>query len=181
MFSYAKDVSLMAQDIIKNYCGNFNTAVDCTLGNGHDTEFLSKYFNKVYSFDIQEIAIRNFEKNKPTNVVLIHDSHEEIEKYIENEHIDCFMYNLGFLPGGNKEITTKANSSLNSIKSSLKKLSNNGIITICLYIGHEEGKKEAESLLPFLKFLDKSKYAVVVHKVINRNSISPSLIVIEKK
>lgn len=181
MFSYAKDVSLMAQDIIKNYCENLNIAVDCTLGNGHDTDFLSKYFNKVYSFDIQEVAIKNYENNKPSNVILVHDSHEEIEKYIGNEAIDCFMYNLGFLPGGNKDITTKANSSLYSIKCALKNLKNKGIITICLYIGHEEGKKEADILMPFFKFLDKSKYAVVIHKVINRNNISPSLIVIEKK
>lgn len=181
MFLYAKDVSLMAQDIIKNYCGSFKNAVDCTLGNGYDTDFLSKKFIKVYSFDIQEIAIKNYEKRKPLNAILIHDSHENIEKYIEEESVDCFMYNLGFLPGGDKQITTKAESSLNSIKFALESLTSKGIITICLYVGHKEGKKEEEILLPFLKSLDKFKYAVVMHSVINRNSIAPSLIVIEKK
>ena len=41
-------------------------AVDFTMGNGHDTEFLSKTVGekgKVYAFDIQEAAVNSTREN----------------------------------------------------------------------------------------------------------------------
>ncbi|CAM2933174.1 class I SAM-dependent methyltransferase [Hathewaya histolytica] len=181
MFLYAKDVSLMAQDIIKNYCTNFNVAVDCTLGNGYDTDFLCKTFKTVYSFDIQKSAIDNYKNKNISNVILIEDSHSKIKEYLGHIKADCFMYNLGFLPGGDKTITTKAEFSLESIKQALGNLNSKGIISICLYIGHKAGKQEEEILLPFLQSLDKSKYAITLHTFLNRSESAPLLIVIEKK
>ena len=42
--------------IIKKNKGEI--AIDATCGNGHDTIFLSEHFKHVYSFDIQELAIK---------------------------------------------------------------------------------------------------------------------------
>ena len=50
------------------------------------------------------------------------------------------MYNLGFLPGGNKEITTLAKTTMKSIEDGLELLDSNGIMTIAVYRGHAEGK-----------------------------------------
>ena len=41
-----------------------------------------------------------------------------------------------------KEITTKYNTSLESIKVGLDLLNPGGIMTICIYSGHDEGKRE---------------------------------------
>ncbi|WP_035290351.1 class I SAM-dependent methyltransferase [Clostridium sp. KNHs214] len=180
MFKYGNNISQLAQDIIKNYCSNFNVAVDATLGNGHDTDFLSSIFHKVYSFDIQDCVVENYKNRGLNNVMTIKSSHEYIHKYVK-ENVDCVMYNLGYLPGGDKSITTKASSTLDSIISSLKLLNCGGIITLCIYWGHQEGKEEKESILNFVEKLSKKEFSVIMHSYLNRSNDPPILLVIEKK
>lgn len=180
MFKYVSDVSKLSHYIVKNFSYKFNIAVDATLGNGYDTDFLSDNFLKVYSFDIQKCAIDAYKNKNIDNVILVNHSHEDFSKYI-NEKVDCIMYNLGFLPGGDKNITTKCESTLMSLESSLGILDKGGLITIALYRGHEEGKKEENVVLSFAQNLPKDKFGVMLHSFINRNNIAPFLIVIEKK
>lgn len=180
MFKYVSDISEISHYIINEFLQNKNIAVDATLGNGHDTDFLYKNFNEVYSFDIQKSACENYLKKNVSNVNVINDSHHMLKKYID-KNVDCIMYNLGFLPGGDKSITTMSDTSIASIKSGLNMLNSGGIMTICLYRGHEEGKKEEAVIIPYLKNIDKSKYGVMYHSFLNRNDNAPILIVIEKK
>lgn len=180
MFKYITNVSNLSHHIIKNFCNNFNIAVDATLGNGHDTDFLSNNFNKVYSFDIQLNAVETYKKKSKENTILINDSHENFNVYINGE-IDCLVYNLGFLPGGNKSLTTKASSTITSLSCGLSKLKKGGLVTIAVYKGHEEGKKEEAEIMNFAKNLPKDKYAVMLHSFVNRDINAPVLVVIEKK
>ena len=80
--------------------------LDMTFGNGNDSyKMLS--INKsiqVYGFDIQKICIDNAKKTN--NLKVINDSHLNFEKYT-NEKIDFAVFNLGYLPGGDKNITTE--------------------------------------------------------------------------
>jgi hypothetical protein len=178
MFKYVNDISKLAQDIVKNYSSNFNVAVDATLGNGFDTDFLVQYYDKVYSFDIQSCAIDNYREECSKKVTLINDSHEFLNKYIDHK-VDCVMYNLGYLPGGDKNITTEVQSTIDSIKTALELLNSNGIITVCIY-AHNEGQKERERLLEFATELPKKYYGVMLHSFMNRNN-APELLIIEKK
>lgn len=180
MFKYVENVTEIAQRIIKNYCSNLEIAVDCTLGNGFDSDFLKDKFYKVYSFDIQKEATDKYKAFNYSNVEVINDSHENILNYI-NEPIDCAMYNLGYLPGGDKTLTTTGESTIKSIEYTLSLLKNEGVITICLYPGHEEGRNESNKVKDYLSNLDKSKYAVMEHRCINRSFTAPFLIIIEKK
>jgi 16S rRNA C1402 N4-methylase RsmH len=180
LFKYVSDVSSLSQYIIKNYSIDNNVAIDGTLGNGHDTDFLSSIFNKVYSFDVQDIAIEKYSEKKKENVILIKDCHSKLKEYVK-ENVDAVMYNLGFLPGGDKSITTEVSTTLTSIESSIEILKPGGIITIADYIGHEEGKKEKNEVLKYVSNLPKDKYGVMLHKVLNRSEKAPQLIVIEKK
>ena len=50
MFKYVSDVSLLSHNIIKEYITTKDIAVDATLGNGYDCDFLSNNFKKVYAF-----------------------------------------------------------------------------------------------------------------------------------
>lgn len=179
MFKYVGDISQIAQDIIFKYCYKFEIAIDATLGNGHDTDFLSSNFNKVYSFDIQKESVENYSIRKKDNVFLINESHEHLGKYI-NYKVDCVMFNLGFLPGGDKTITTMTDSTVKSIKSSLELLSPGGIVSIAIYSGHEEGKREKEGILNLLHQLPKNKYGVLLHTFLNRNEDAPLLAIVEK-
>ncbi|WP_040211812.1 tRNA (mnm(5)s(2)U34)-methyltransferase [Clostridium polynesiense] len=182
MFNYVGDISELSHHIIRNFCMNKNYAVDATLGNGYDTVFLYSLFKKITAFDIQQEAIESFKSNYGNNdtVDLICDSHSNIDKYIK-EKADCIMYNLGYWPGGNKDITTMAYSTLESLKKALILLNSGGIISIAMYVGHNEGEKEEAFIMDFVENLPKNIYGVMLHKYLNRSKISPRLIIIEKK
>lgn len=180
MFNYLSSITELAHHIVKCYSKEFNVAVDATLGNGGDCDFLSSCFNRVYAFDIQSIAIEQYERNKLENVILINDSHSNMESYIKEE-VDIVMFNLGFLPGGDKGITTMAESSLEAIDQSLKLLRCGGMVLIAVYVGHEEGAKESESIIEYVKKLPRDRFGVMLHKVLNRSEKAPYLLVVEKK
>ncbi|MGL5379721.1 tRNA (mnm(5)s(2)U34)-methyltransferase [Clostridium sp.] len=180
MYKYVADISDISHYIINNFLENKDKAIDCTLGNGFDTDFLSENFNEVISFDIQKIACDNYILKNKENVRVINDSHHKLGVYIEGT-VDCIMYNLGFLPGGDKEITTLHQTSLESIKQGLEILNSGGIMSICIYKGHNEGKKEESCILEYLKELPKNKFGVMSHNYLNRVDTAPSLVIIEKK
>jgi len=180
MFKYVNDISELAQQIIERYNSEFKLAVDCTLGNGHDCDFLRKRFEKVYAFDIQDEAIERYKDFKYDNVECICDSHENIKNYVY-ENIDAAMFNLGYLPGGDKAITTQYESSIKALEATMSLLNEGGIITLAIYHGHNEGKIEKEKILRYLKDLDSKSFGVMLHTLYNRSEIAPLLIVIEKK
>jgi hypothetical protein len=179
MFRYVANISDLAHHIANCFCTNFMIAVDATLGNGYDTDYLSSKFNQVYSFDIQKNTIDNYKLKAIDNVVLINDSHEHLDKYILNK-VDFIIYNLGFLPGGDKSITTKSDSTIKSLHSALRILVSGGIICICVYSGHLEGREEKSAIEEFVCNLEKSEYGVMRHTIMNRTT-APELIVIEKR
>ena len=181
MFKYVSDVSNIYHNIITSFIENKNIAIDATLGNGHDCDFLSEIFKKVYAFDIQKEAVDSYRLKNKKNVQVILDSHENFKKYINEEDVECIVYNLGYLPGNNKEVTTLKESTLKSIKLGLELLGSNGLMIIALYSGHEEGKMEKEAVLDFTSKLPKNKYGVLHTEFINRAKMAPSLVVIEKK
>ena len=180
MFKYVGNISDLSHHIIKDFVSNKEIAIDATLGNGYDSDFLSEIFTKVYSFDIQEDACNRYKSKNIHNVEVINDSHHLFKNYI-NENVDCIMYNLGFLPGGNKEITTLHTTSLESIQVGLDILNSGGIMSICIYRGHNEGKIEETCILEFLRKLPKNKFGVMSHSYLNRQEISPLMVIIEKK
>lgn len=181
MFKYVGDISNLSHYIINNFCMNKGLAVDATLGNGHDTNFLKDIFEAVISMDIQPEAIERYkEEGDNSKVKLICDSHANIDKYVTG-NLDCVMYNLGYWPGGDKNVTTLADSSLESLKKSLELLNPGGIIAIAIYVGHSEGVKEENFIMNYVETLPKEKYGVMLHKYLNRALVSPRLIIIEKK
>ena len=60
------------------------------------------------------------------------------------------LFNLGYLPCGDKSITTNHESTLKAVINSLDMLDNNGLILIVFY-PHPEGKFEAQVVLDYLK------------------------------
>ena len=56
------------------------------------------------------------------------------------------VYNLGYLPGGDKSITTEVKSTLASVKRALTWIRDGGVISISCYIGHKQGSIETIAL-----------------------------------
>lgn len=181
MFKYVSDISDLSHSIIENHLEKKIIAIDATLGNGYDTDFLCERFEKVYSFDVQEEACLNYKLKNRKNVSVVNDSHHKFDEYVIEDKVNCIMYNLGFLPGSNKEITTLAKTTMKSIEVGLELLDSNGIMTIAIYRGHSEGKNEENFIMEYVRNLPKNIYGVMLHEYLNRAKSAPLLIVIEKK
>lgn len=164
-----------------------DSVIDATAGNGSDTLFLADRVGtegKVYAFDLQDKALQiTADKLQKAGfnerVQLIHSGHERIAAFTF-EKVSVVMYNLGYLPGGNKEITTKSSTSIESLKQALKLLKNDGLITIVLYPGHEEGDLENKKILRYTADLASSECLVYHLRVANRSGNPPELLVIKK-
>lgn len=182
------------------------TVIDGTCGNGHDTLALAKmlwpsgYLEgssfKLYGFDIQKDAIDNTFDNlcqggfgqalESGSIKLVHDSHENIKMHLpgggmHSYNVDIAVFNLGYLPGGNKEITTNVSSTLDAIASLLEILNKDGLISITMYSGHEAGAKEKAELLAFAQKLDSRIYHVSYISMINQQKNPPEILLITKK
>lgn len=119
---------------------NKKVAIDATCGNGHDTLFLKDYFDKVYAFDIQELAIKRCKKKfiDINNITLIHDNFININKHV-SESVDCILYNLGFLPGSDHKVKTNYQEVIESLNNVYPLLNKSGKIIIVSYTKHDEG------------------------------------------
>ena len=95
-------------------------AIDATAGNGHDTHFLSEHVGpagEVYAIDLQksalEVTSRRLSAIGLQNVRLINQDHAQLSSLVPIElrsRIGAIMFNLGYLPGGDKSITTSPTS-----------------------------------------------------------------------
>ena len=170
-----------AKTIIKNKKGNNIIAVDATCGRGNDTLFLASLFKEVYAFDIQDEAISStmILVKDYNNVKIIKDSNEYICTYVKMP-IDCVMYNLGYLPKGDKTITTKADATIKSIQAALKVLAPDGVVTIICYPGHSEGMIESKRIEEYLKELNQKEYDVIKYDFINQVNNPPFLLAVRK-
>lgn len=129
-----------------------DVAIDATAGNGHDTLFLAERVGPagiVYAFDIQEAALRSTAKRLAaagmTNVRLFQNDHAHMPSWIEPQHhgnIAAVMFNLGYLPGGDKTMITRTTSTLAAIDAGLQLLRLGGILTVLAYPGHPGGREE---------------------------------------
>jgi tRNA G37 N-methylase Trm5 len=168
--------------LLKKYISLDDIVVDATMGNGNDTIFLSKLCKKVYAFDIQEKAIEETNKklveNQIKNVELILDNHERINLYVTN--YKAIIFNLGYLPNGDKSITTKTDSTLKAIQFTLPNLRVDGFIQLVVYTGHSEGKNESKSLDTFLSQLDVHLYKVIKIELPYQDNYPPYILMIHK-
>lgn len=158
--------------------------IDATCGNGLDTLYIAKILNKgkIIGIDIQNDAIKKTEqllvKNNIKNYELYNINHKDIYKKLKNyeNKISLIVLNLGYLPNGDKNITTTWESTKEAIDESMKLLNDKGIILLTVYPGHKEGKIESDNLKSYLK-----KYKIkTFHNDCEKNETSPYLILINK-
>lgn len=172
-------------NMVKKICSENITkndyVVDMTVGNGNDTLFLANISKKVFGFDIQDVAIENTKKllreNNVYDYELFNISHEKINDVLKEyeKNIKLILFNLGYLPCGDKSITTNHKTTLNAVKNSFSMLSSNGLILIVFY-PHPEGKTEAQVVL---EYLNKNKLEYTIYKN-TPNMDAPYLVVINK-
>jgi len=181
-----------AKNLLEKAVKSGDIVVDATLGNGHDTVFLAELVGekgRVYGFDVQEEAIqasiaRLIQVGMSERVTLFHEGHENLLNKIPSEHhgkVTGAIFNLGYLPGGDKTIITKPWTTIAAIEQLLEIMAHAGIIVLVVYHGHPGGELERDSLLQFCHQLDQKSAHVLQYQFINQQN-SPSFIVaIEKR
>lgn len=183
-------LTAQAHNIIKNHLYNGDIVIDATIGNGHDTLFLAKqvgFQGVIFGFDIQQQAIdatqlRLTSEGIKNNIKLFLSNHREIKQHIPvNYHslIKVITFNLGYLPGSDKQITTEKHSTLLAIQDSLELLNTNGLITIIAYPGHPSGAIECDALTEWSAHLNPNQYKLNIIKSSIKSS-APRLFVIQK-
>lgn len=167
-------------------------AIDGTVGNGHDTLFLAELVGEnghVFGFDIQEQAILHTKKLLVENkveerAILFQKGHETIEDSLPAEFhgkINGAMFNLGYLPGGDKTVVTKPETTIAAINQLINMMAKGGILALVIYPGHEEGAIERDQVLEFAKGLDQTVVHVLQYGFINQKNNPPFLLAFEKR
>jgi len=163
-------------------------AIDATCGNGQDALQLSKLIapeSGLIGLDIQPLALANTEQlllENGQNLEQIHlfcQNHAKFPTLAYEQPIQLIVYNLGYLPRGDKSITTLVDSTLTSIRAALELLLYGGTISITCYPGHPEGALEEKALLEFAETLHPKLWSVSFHSWRNRQR-SPSLLILQK-
>lgn len=180
-----KDILVFAKEILLERMEKNGTFVDFTMGNGHDTLYFAKYLEEghVYAFDVQQMALENTRKLLDDNggfdnVTLILDSHHNVDKYVEGE-IDAGIFNLGYLPGSDKSVTTQCDTTLEALDKAVKMLKVGGVIVVIIYPGHSEGTREADMVEQFCAKLDKHTYNTYKYALLNKKN-PPYIVAAEK-
>ena len=168
---------------MRNYIKDVKIAIDMTVGNGFDSKNILEILQpeKLYCFDIQQEALDNSKilLEKYSNCELILENHKNFDKYIK-ENIDFAIYNLGYLPKGDKYITTNAIDVEESLKKLLEKLNSKGIIFITFYIGHSAGQIESLEISKFLQNLNQKEYTILKCTFENQKNNPPYVVMIQK-
>ncbi|MDY3846419.1 MAG: class I SAM-dependent methyltransferase [Eubacteriales bacterium] len=182
------DLLELQKDFILKHLHTGDVAVDFTMGNGNDTEFLSKTVGetgRIYAFDIQEDALISTREHllstdAPQNYILICDSHHKVKDYVK-EPIKAGMFNLGYLPrSGRKSITTMRKTTMPAVEAALDLLCDDGILLVAVYPGHEEGNLEGEMLAEYFATLDRHKICASCFRILN-SPTSPYFYIAEKR
>lgn len=149
----------VAQTWLIQHINAGDSVVDATLGNGFDALFLGECVGQkghVYGFDVQQSALqisslKLAQANIPHTFYL--RGHQELSSALPfslKGNISAFMFNLGWLPGSDKCITTQALATIQALSQALSWLKSEGALSVMLYPGHDEGKIESEAVLQWL-------------------------------
>lgn len=150
-----KNMQWFVHRLIERYADHQTDALDLTMGNGHDTCFLTEHFRHVYAFDKQSQALESTRQRlaaaHKTNVTLTQCDHGAL---LINDvpHVSLIVFNAGYLPGGDKSMITQATSTVHALKTAFEALRSPGVLIMTLYT-HPGGLEEKEAVVSWLNQL----------------------------
>lgn len=180
-----------AHQIIQAVVEPGESVIDATAGNGHDTCFLAGLVGpagSVFAFDVQGIAVQRTTDRLAEaglrNATVLQRDHAEIKQAIPIDvhgRIAAVMFNLGYLPGGDRSIITEADSSLAAIQSSLTVVRPGGVVTILAYPGHSGGNDETASVQRLIDELPAADFETSICRSATASKTAPLLFVIVRR
>ncbi|MGJ8677793.1 MAG: FAD-dependent oxidoreductase [Akkermansiaceae bacterium] len=180
-----------AHELIETHIDSGDTVVDATMGNGHDTLFLARCVGQsgfVIAFDIQREALTNTRNRLAEGSIdhsayqLYKESHTEIRQRVDCGTAAAVIFNLGYLPSGDKKIITCTSSTMIALNAALASLKDRGLLSVMCYPGHAGGDEEAAEVKSWFVALHEQGLAEV--SLIERESgreTTPFLLIAKKR
>lgn len=157
-----KRLTEQAHDVLAAAVRAGDTVVDATVGNGYDTLFLARAVGAsgaVFGFDIQAPALANAQQRLNAaaiaqRVTLIRANHADMHRFIPahlHGRIAAVMFNLGYLPGGDHNLITRASTTEAAVSVAWSMLRPGGRLSVVAYRGHAGGTHEASVVQSWLR------------------------------
>ncbi len=162
--------------------------VDATCGNGNDTLLLAKLVGpagRVWGFDLQERALDATRQLLASEgclaqVDLVQAGHERLGEFV-TDSLTAAIFNLGYLPGGDKGVVTRPATTLAALNGALDLLLPGGILLVVMYTGHEGATEEEKAVLVWGSGLAPKAFNVWTSRQLNRPPTAPYLVLAEKR
>ncbi len=158
--------------------------VDATAGNGHDTLFLAQCAaegsgGEVLALDVQQAALDQTRARLAaaspnraslagrTRFLLLGHEHLEscLRRLIAEEaapaRLAAVLFNLGFLPGSDKRVVTRPETTRAALEGATRLLCAGGVVAVHMYSGHPGGREECEAVLDFAASLPWKQWRVL--------------------
>ena len=154
--------TLEAPKFATRYLTTGAIAIDATCGNGFDTLFLAEQVGTngvVYGVDIQEQAIETVRtkllaSGHSSQCRLVVGTHAQLNAMVAPAHVgfvSVVMFNLGYLPLGDKTIVTKPESTVTGLEQAFELVRQGGLISVLAYPGHAGGLEEAKCVADWIE------------------------------
>ena len=185
-------------DLLAN-AGAAPLVVDATAGNGHDSLVLAQALasaggGTLVLCDVQQCALDatrarlSSEAGDAQSALTVeyrlgdHCAHLEA---MTEQSATLITFNLGYLPGGDKSIVTTAEGTLRALAAAERAVRPGGCVSVTLYPGHEEGRKEEIAVLEHAAALKQGVWSVHYTQWLNQRSKrkgvrAPSLVLLQR-
>lgn len=154
----------LAQQLIAPHLNAGDIAIDATAGNGHDTLFLCEQVGptgRVIACDLQPPAIAATQKRcqHHPQLELVQQDHSQLLRELQatlTGRVAAILFNLGYLPGTDKAVITRTETTIPALEAAIPLLQPGGILSILAYPGHPGGAAETTAVEATLHALRES-------------------------
>lgn len=180
-----RPLTALAQEAVGAVLEPGALAIDATVGNGHDTLFLAGRVaphGRVAGFDVLpralDTTLTRLQDAGLADAVTLHPcGHQFMLDRVPHNwrgQVSAVMFNLGYLPGSDKSLTTGPATTCAALEQALPLLRTGGLISLLVYRGHSGARAEADAVLNWLDGLG------AAHRVSRHDSPGPVLYLVER-
>ncbi len=161
---------------------------DATCGNGRDTLLLAQLVGeagRVWAFDLQEVALAAAKELLAAHgvldrVELVRAGHERLAAEVVDGSLAAVVFNLGYLPGGDRRVITRPATTLPALAAALGLLAPGGLLLVVIYTDHDGAREEEEAVTNWATALEPRSFNVWASRQLNRSAAAPYLVLVEK-
>lgn len=187
---------MLTRRLWKHVIRKGDVVIDATCGNGHDTLALVNlvadnkiHGGRVYAMDIQKVALettsllldQSLTPDQRKHVELFLMCHSKMEEVVPSDvAVRLVAFNLGYLPGGQKALITRSETTLLALEAAKRILTPGGLISIVVYVGHPGGREEFEMVQAFASKLPVQNWVCSKLQMLNR-PLAPMIILLYRR